>query len=120
MSHGGVCCSWLQRPWLHAVDVTWHAAADFVGDDSSVWSGTLELPHGDYYIVLRDLGGDGWTVDEDVDVSNTPRLILYSEDCNQYVGSYTFGEPPAPILGCFFHARAWLVLSYERSAACGL
>jgi hypothetical protein len=63
--------------------------------DSSVWNTTLELPPGDYYIVLRDLhsrgGGGGWTESDDVEAGNTPQLVVYSKNCHQYVGSYTFG-----------------------------
>jgi hypothetical protein len=51
----------------------------------------LQLAAGTYYVVLRDMGGDGWTTDEDEAANKSPQLIIYSNECNQYVGSYTFG-----------------------------
>jgi hypothetical protein len=66
--------------------------ADSWKQTSIVWTHTLSLPAGDYYVVLRGTSGAGWTTDGDDAVGNVPRLVVYSDDCNAYVGRYTFGE----------------------------
>jgi hypothetical protein len=67
--------------------------------NKEVWTNTLELPAGDYYIVLRATYGTGWTTDNDVNAGNTPRLMIYSNDCHQFVGSYTFGMKHTHVFG---------------------